>query len=505
VTVLPVWSPSARELDDVEMLLLGAYRPLRGFLDARELAEVREHRRLPDGSRWCLPVSLTVPEDVGESAAREGGLELRDEEGTPIASVQVSQVWPGPSGGYGVAGELTALRPIERGVFRSMHRQIEALRPVLPGDAEPVLAVPLRRPLHLADTAVLRAVAADLGAKVLLMPLTGSGTPVLVDAAGLVRSSVEGCGELLAAGLRCEVVPVPLPYHGSEDALVETAAGIAGAYGASHVALAGVGDVEGVPPVLALPSAVRDLRSGRWELVERLPADVRGQPAEEAAAEVVAAIESGAPVPPDVVGPVTEREMRRAARARRGVVVMFTGLSGSGKSTLARALCRALEERDDRTTTLLDGDVVRRMLSSGLTFSRADRELNVRRIGYVASVVAGQGGIAVCAPIAPFAAVRDEVRQMVEETGGRFVLVYVSTPLGICEKRDRKGLYAKARRGEIPQFTGVSDPYEEPSDADVVVDTTGTDIDDVVSRLLAVLFTERASARPVAVTRRDVG
>ena len=166
-------------------------------------------------------------------------------------------------------------------------------------------------------------------------------------------------------------------------------------------------------------------------------------------------------------------ELRRARppRSPRGVVVFCTGLSGSGKSTLARDLRDALLERGDRTVSLLDGDLVRRLLSAGLTFSRADRDLNIARIGYVATEVARHGGIAICAPIAPYAAAREGVRRMVSEVGD-FVLVHVSTPLEVCEARDRKGLYAQARAGVIGSFTGISDPYEAPDDADVVIDTS---------------------------------
>jgi sulfate adenylyltransferase len=159
-------------------------------------------------------------------------------------------------------------------------------------------------------------------------------------------------------------------------------------------------------------------------------------------------------------------------RGHPGVTIFFTGLSGSGKSTLARALRDQLAEVEGRTVSLLDGDEVRRLLSSGLTFSRDDRDLNIRRIGYVAAEITRHGGIAICAHIAPYAATRAEVRARVEATGGDFLLVHVATPLEICEQRDRKGLYARARAGLVPEFTGVSDPYEKPADADLAVDTT---------------------------------
>ena len=181
-----------------------------------------------------------------------------------------------------------------------------------------------------------------------------------------------------------------------------------------------------------------------------------------------------------------ELSRARPPRSARGLVVFFTGLSGSGKSTLARDLRDALLERGDRTVSLLDGDLVRRLLSAGLTFSREDRDLNIARIGYVATEVARHGGIAICAPIAPYAAARAAVRSMAREVGD-FVLVHVSTPLSVCEARDRKGLYAKARAGLIGSFTGISDPYEEPTDADLVLDTSVVSRRDAVAAVLALL------------------
>jgi sulfate adenylyltransferase len=172
--------------------------------------------------------------------------------------------------------------------------------------------------------------------------------------------------------------------------------------------------------------------------------------------------------------PEVAAELRRGnpPADRRGFAVLFTGLSGAGKSTLAQVLRAKLLEIGGRPVTLLDGDVVRRELSSELGFSREDRDLNVRRIGFVAAEIARNGGIALCAPIAPYDAARREVRAMVEPDAG-FVLVWVATPLEVCERRDPKGLYARARTGIVTRFTGISDPYEEPADAELALDTTG--------------------------------
>jgi sulfate adenylyltransferase len=183
--------------------------------------------------------------------------------------------------------------------------------------------------------------------------------------------------------------------------------------------------------------------------------------------------------------------LRRAQPPRdaQGVTVFLTGLSGSGKSTIAYALRAGLIETTGRPVTLLDGDLVRRLLSSELGFSREHRDLNVLRIGWVASEVVRHGGIAICATIAPYDAVRRRVRRMVEQQGG-FLLVYVATPLETCEARDLKGLYAKARAGLLPNLTGVSDPYEPPADAELTIDTRHTAVDESCALILARLTSE---------------
>jgi sulfate adenylyltransferase len=177
---------------------------------------------------------------------------------------------------------------------------------------------------------------------------------------------------------------------------------------------------------------------------------------------------------------------RYPPKHRRGFTVFFTGLSGSGKSTIANFLRLKLLERTGRPVTLLDGDVVRQHLSSELGFSREHRDLNIRRITYVASEITRHGGIAICAPIAPYDSGREQARRTIEAVGG-FVLVYVDTPLEVCEARDRKGLYAKARAGLIREFTGISDPYERPADAEVVIRTSEESAHDAAERVLAYL------------------
>lgn len=260
-----------------------------------------------------------------------------------------------------------------------------------------------------------------------LLALVGAGTPELSPVA-LIRATLVAAEQLGAA-----VVAVPLAAHG--DAAADHDLGV------RVVANYAAGD-----PVHALAEPAED--DPVWMPVSGIVDFDQPRPDEQ------------------------------------GLVLFFTGLSGSGKSTLAQALLDRLHERGERTVTSLDGDVVRRNLSAGLTFSKADRETNIRRIGWVAAEISRHRGIAVCSPIAPFDETRQQVRAMVDAAGGAFFLVHVATPLEECERRDRKGLYAKARRGEIPEFTGISSPYEAPTDADVVVDTTGRTIEDALDDVL---------------------
>jgi sulfate adenylyltransferase len=218
-------------------------------------------------------------------------------------------------------------------------------------------------------------------------------------------------------------------------------------------------------PVDAIPEDTKTLSISGTELRDRLS--------------------DGREIPEWFTFPQVGDELRRThpPRARQGFTVFFTGLSGSGKSTVANVLLVKLLEMGGRPVTLLDGDLVRKHLSSELGFSKEHRDLNIQRIGYVASEITKNGGIAICAPIAPYDEVRKRVRAMIEPLGG-FTLVHVATPLEVCEARDRKGLYAKARQGIIKEFTGISDPYEVPEDADLVLDTTDITPENAAHRVI---------------------
>jgi sulfate adenylyltransferase len=438
---VPSWLPDPAALADLEMLLLGAYPPLAGFLGTMDVLSVETTGELADGIPWPLAVTLDVSPAVAERAGEHGRLVLTDPEGTPLAVLIVAEV-----DGTRVAGPVTALRTPAHGAFRSLHRSPTAVREALrPG---PVLAVVADRPLYAPDLAAVEGAAGD-GAVLVLVPVAGparDGRPP----ESLLRAVLAGVAGSATLAQRATVVAVPLRRTGDAASDAAVGAYVADAFGATRL-------LSRTAPA--------------WSPLEIVPAPELLDPAVDA--EVAGLLDTGAPLPAELVpaGVAGELVAQRPPRYRRGVTVFFTGLSGSGKSTVARGLVDLLLERGGRTVSLLDGDVVRRLLSHGLTFSRADRDLNIRRIGYVAAEVTRHGGIAVCAPIAPYADTRAEVRRMVSEAGD-FVLVHVATPLEVCEARDRKGLYAAARAGRIPEFTGVSDPYEEPTDADLVLDTS---------------------------------
>ncbi|POM27137.1 putative bifunctional SAT/APS kinase [Actinomadura rubteroloni] len=467
---LPAWTPGPVELADLELLLAGVYAPLTGFLGAFDAAMVIAGGRLADGTPWPVPVTLTVPAELAGHAR----LVLQDPEGVPLAVLAVAESWQDPtSGAHCLAGPVEALRAPAHGPFHRMRRRPDELEPV----EGPLLAVATREPLHRKQLGQIRQVAERLGASVLVLPLLGGQhDEALVRALLAVRRD-------LPEGTR--IVPLPLPERSPAERDVRLRSHVAAAYGATHL-LADL-DVEGtaVPVVVPEPWGY-DADVEVWRPVARIDPDhVQAELTAERLGEL---LDRGEPVPDWFTPPAVAAELAvaRPPKHLRGLTVFFTGLSGSGKSTVARGLADALVERDGRNVTLLDGDVVRRLLSAGLTFSRADRDLNVRRIGYVASEVTRHGGVAICAPIAPYAATRAEVRAMVEAVGD-FLLVHVATPLEECERRDRKGLYAKARAGLIPEFTGISDPYEAPSDASLTLDTTGLTADEAVERVLALL------------------
>jgi sulfate adenylyltransferase len=429
--------PLMGELGDLEAVEGWPVRhPSREVLELAELVTTGVLAHLPESPPPVAPAGESGESD--ESGAGEpAGVVLEDAEGTPVAALHRDGAEP-------AGWRVTPLRPFGHGPLRGARRTPAEVRAELAdlaggpdaasgGSAGPVLAVPVATALTVHEVSAAVGRAREEGARLLWIALVGAGRRRDLPAEALwraVRATAAGAG---VPGVAVPVAAPALADPKADAALVEE---VAVAYGAGEMLVA---------PDRDHAAETTLHRASARELALAVP-------------------------PPH----------------RRGVTVFFTGLSGSGKSTVAKALAEAVAERGGRRCSLLDGDEVRRLLSAGLGFGRADRDLNIRRIGFVAAEVTRHGGVAICAPIAPFAQAREDVRTMVEEVGD-FVLVHVSTPLEECERRDRKGLYAKARQGLVPEFTGISSPYEEPADADLRLDTSRLSVAESVEAVWAVL------------------
>jgi sulfate adenylyltransferase len=510
---LPSWTLDQNQLADLEMLLSGVFAPLTGFMTAADVSAVCESGTLADGSPWPVPVTLDVPEDAVPPAQRR--LALNDPEGVPLAVLDISErspavmpptaragrgglharpmgATPAAAGGPAatglvrLSGQVIQCRDPEHGPFRQLRRTPAQVKAEL-GEG-PALAFITRRPLNALQIGQLRHVAGQQRARLLLLPLVTGTADVVTTPEALVRT-VRAATRHLPLGTL--VVPLALASRDvSPERELALRALVAAAYGATHLFT----DQPGAPEV---PTAIPVVSAGDWaydraaEVWRPLALIEPGtERADLAMGELEDLLDRGEEVPTWFTPPAVAAELRRARppRSERGLVIFLTGLSGSGKSTIARGLRDALSERGDRSVSLLDGDLVRELLSAGLTFSRADRDLNIARIGFVATEVARHGGIAICAPIAPYAEARARARSMVREVGD-FLLVHVATPVQVCEARDRKGLYAKARAGVIGNFTGVSDPYEEPTDAELTIDTSVMSRQQSVDAVLRLLIT----------------
>ncbi len=531
----PSWSLTPRQLCDLELLTCGAFAPLGGFLDRADYECVCETMRLTGGALWPMPITLDVPESVARTVGTGGMLALRDAEGVMLAALHVEQVWrpdrrAEARGVYGtedvehpgvarllqrtrpvyVGGGVEALEPPRHYDFPDLRATPAEVRAAIVRRGwQRVVAFQTRNPMHRAHLELTVRAAEQLQAGLLIHPVVGPTRPGDVDPHARVRCyrAIERHYPPGAALVR--LLPLAMRMAGPREAVWHAL--IRRTYGCTHFIVgrdhAGPGVRSDGRPFYGPYDAQDLLRQHQAEAgIEMVPfrnmvylasrdayvpedqapggADVRSL----SGTELRRRLADGSDIPewfsfPDVVA-----ELRRSVRPRRrrGFTVFFTGLPSSGKSTLANVLVARLRERGGRAVTLLDGDLVRKLLSSELGFSPEHRALNIRRIGWVAAQITRSGGVAVCAPIAPQDAIRREVREGIEPHGG-FLLVHVATPAEVCERRDRKGLYAKARAGLIDAFTGVTAPYDEPADAEIVLDTTARSpeqcVDDVLARL----------------------
>ncbi len=531
-------SLTPRQLRDLELLLCGGFSPLEGFLGRADYEAVCKDMRLASGELWPIPIMLDVDEEFAAELATGGKVALRDPEGVMLAVLHVEDIWTpdreveaeavyGTRDRHhpGVAQLLDATRPVYlggrvEGVEAPVHYDFRTLRHT-PAELRfelsrmgwrKVVAFQTRNPMHRAHQELTLRAARDLEANLLIHPVVGLTKPGDVDHYTRVRAYQAVLGRYPQQTVALSLLPLAMRMAGPREALWHAI--IRKNYGCSHFIVgrdhAGPGvDAEG-KPFYGPYDAQELLRAHQEELaIEMVPfrmmvyVEERDKYVTEdevrdgervltlSGTQLRRRLADGRELPEWFTFSEVAQELRRTfpPRHRQGFTVFFTGLSGAGKSTVANVLMTKLMEMGGRPVTLLDGDIVRTNLSSELGFSKEHRDINIRRIGFVASEITKNGGIALCAPIAPYDDVRREVRQMVE-AGGGFVLVHVATPLETCEGRDRKGLYAKARAGIIAEFTGISDPYEEPADAEVHLDTTDVSPEEAAQQVLLHLESE---------------
>ena len=526
------WDLTPRQLCDLELLLTGGFSPLDGFLTEADYRSVCSDVRLADGTVWPMPITLDVPEEIAEQVEPGGELALRDPEGVLVAVLHVSDRYTPDRESEaaavfgttntehpGVDHLLRRTEPVYlggrvEGVELPAHYDFKPLRKT-PADLRAefarqgwtrVVAFQTRNPLHRAHVELTLRAAKDVEANLLIHPVVGMTKPGDIDHYTRVRCYEAILDRYPRSTAALSLLPLAMRMGGPREAVWHAI--IRRNHGCTHFIVgrdhAGPGSDSSGQPFYGPYDAQAMLEQYAPEVgVEMVPFkmlvyvedDDTYMPQDEvpegkrvltlSGTDLRTRLAEGRELPSWFTFPEVAVELQRSQPPRRdqGFTVFFTGLSGSGKSTIANALMVKLLEAGGRPVTLLDGDLVRQHLSSELGFSKEHRDINIRRIGYVASEITKNGGIAICAPIAPYDTTRKDVRDMIAATGG-FILVHVSTPLEVCESRDRKGLYAKARAGIVKEFTGISDPYEEPADADVVIDTSDTSVEEAAHEVL---------------------
>ena len=517
----PSWDLTARQICDLELLMSGGFSPLRGFMTKADYEGVCHNMRLASGVLWPMPITLDVTEEFAKKlTAGSSKVALRDAEGVMLAVLQVEEVWQPdraaeakavfnstskahPGADYAmnkanpwyVGGKIEGLQLPSHYDFRTLRFTPAELRTEFARLGwRRVVAFQTRNPMHRAHVELTFRAAKKVEANLLIHPVVGMTKPGDVDYYTRVR-----CYQLLsskypAGTQKLSLLPLAMRMGGPREAIWHAL--IRKNHGCTHLIVgrdhAGPGaDPETKKPFYGPYEAQEVFKKHESEIgvtmvpfsmMVYLEGEDRYVPDDEvkktdrvlniSGTELRQRLNEGREIPGWFTYPEVVHELRRSfpPRSRQGVTIFFTGLSGSGKSTIANVLLTKFLEVGGRPVTLLDGDLVRKHLSSELGFSKEHRDINIRRIGYVASEITKNGGIAICAPIAPYDATRKHVRQMIEPYGG-FILVHVATSVEVCEQRDRKGLYAKARAGILKEFTGISDPYEAPSDADVTINT----------------------------------
>jgi sulfate adenylyltransferase len=529
----PSWDLTPRQTCDLELLLNGGFSPLTGFMTKADYEGVCGEMKLQSGLIWPIPITLDVSEAFAKNLKPGSSkIALRDAEGVMVAVLHVEEIWqpdraaeakavfgtnsaahPGvsylmtKSNPWYVGGRLEGLQLPSHYDFKTLRMTPAELRADFTRLGwRRIAAFQTRNPMHRAHVELTFRAAKQVEASLLINPVVGMTKPGDVDYFTRVR-----CYQLLVqkyphGTAKLALLPLAMRMGGPREAIWHGL--IRKNHGCTHLIVgrdhAGPGkDTDGKP--FYGPYEAQELfRKHEAEIgVEMVPFQMmvyledkdKYFPENEVPAgarvlnisgtELRQRLNEGSDLPAWFTYPEVAQELRRSfpARHKQGLTIFFSGLSGAGKSTIANVLLTKFLETGGRPVTLLDGDLVRKHLSSELGFSKEHRDINIRRIGYVASEITKNGGIAICAPIAPYDATRKEIRAMIEPVGG-FIMVHLSTSVAVCEQRDRKGLYAKARAGILKEFTGISDPYEEPTDAEVRINTADLSAEEAAQEII---------------------
>ena len=519
------WDLTPRQICDLELLMNGGFNPLKGFLSQADYDGVVENMRLADGSLWPMPITLDVSEEFAASVEDGQDIALRDQEGVILGTMTVTDIWtpdksreakkvfgaddsahPAVNYLHNKAGKVYLGGPVV-GIQQPVHYDFRARRDT-PNELRAyfrklgwrrIVAFQTRNPLHRAHQELTFRAAREAQANLLIHPIVGLTKPGDIDHFTRVRCYEAVLDQYPSSTTTMSLLNLAMRMAGPREAVWHGL--IRANHGCTHFIVgrdhAGPGknsagkDFYGPYDAQELFLEHQDeigLEMVPFKHMVYVAERAQYEPADEveknatvlniSGTELRRRLSEGLDIPewfsfPEVV---TELRRTRPPRHKQGFTVFFTGFSGSGKSTIANALMVKLMEMGGRPVTLLDGDIVRKNLSSELGFSKEHRDLNIRRIGYVASEITKNGGIAICAPIAPYAATRRAVREDVEAFGA-FVEVHVATSIEECERRDRKGLYKLARAGKIKEFTGISDPYDVPKNPELSVETENVEVD----------------------------
>ena len=526
------WDLTPRQICDLELLLNGGFSPLKGFLNEEDYDSVVENMRLKDGSLWPIPITLDVSKEFSKNLKIGEKVALRNLEGVILATIQVDAKWspdkfreadevfqtrdekhPGVNflinntGEIYLGGEVVGLEKPQHYDFKSRRQTPNELRKYFQKMGwEKIVAFQTRNPLHRAHQELTLTAAREVEANLLIHPVVGMTKPGDVDHFTRVRCYEAILDKYPTFSTNLSLINLAMRMAGPREALWHGL--IRKNHGCTHFIIgrdhAGPGkDTYGndfyAPydaqslfkkyskeigiEMVSFKELVYVPEQGKFKPIDELNSGIKTL--NISGSELRRRLYEGIEVPDWFSFPEVLEELRKTLPplSKRGFTIFFTGLSGSGKSTIANAVLTKLMEMGGRPVTLLDGDIVRKNLSSELGFSKEHRDLNIRRIGYVASEITKNGGIAICAPIAPYSKTRLSVRNEIAQYGS-FVEIHIATSLEICEKRDRKGLYKLARQGKIEAFTGISDPYEIPEKPELRLNTENASVDYCAQKII---------------------